>query len=433
MWKYECKKHLLIVFVAMIVGAIFMCITGSDVSSDVIAMMEASGFEMNLEMITMTTNLLNSPVFLGICGAFAFGGIANGVLLLIALARRFNINYYYVLIVVLLLSNIVFSLMEMIGSLTLIPTIVICIYGWATVPNREARKNLKDSEKRPIDVLFDHYDALYGYDKSYEKMGKQAALYQILVYAFIIISFATLVLICIFVDSLLIIFIATILYLYLYYQFNAFKVKASEKISLLLYNECNPKGAISAIIAMSKRLHLNNIALPQQMAQAFLYLEEPELAIDTLTYSKLGRKDGNVVYYELMAFAYYQLGDSASVKQYLELCNKKPTGGFGIKIINLMHVQASEAIRTRLLMMEKNFAQAKTFFAASLMNSRYICSRVEASYFLGLICFVDEEFGSARKYFEYIIQHGGTMAYVEKAKKFIAKLDTIDVQLNKGE
>lgn len=430
MWKYECKKHLIIVFLAMIVGAIYMTILGHNMFplTDFITALETTGFVVDQQTALIIMDVINNPIFLGIVGAFSFGGIANGILLLVALARKFNINYYYALLIVLLLSNFILPIMDMIGCLLLIPTIVVCIYGWVTIPNREMRKNLKDSEKRPIDVIFDHYDAFYGYDCAYEKMGKKAALYQLLVYAFIAISFITLVLICVFVDNLLIIFIATILYLYLYYQFNAFKVKASEKITLLLYNECNPKGAISAIIAMSKALHLNNIALPQQMAQAFLYLEEPELAIDTLTYSKLGRKDGNIIYYELMAFAYYQLGDVSSVRQYLDLCNKKPSGGFGIKIINLMHVQACEAIKARLSMMEKSFASAKTFFATTIMNSRYICSRVEASYFLGLICFVDEEYLSSRKYFEYIIQHGGTMAYVEKAKNFIAKLDKIDVQ-----
>jgi hypothetical protein len=112
------------------------------------------------------------------------------------------------------------------------------------------------------------------------------------------------------VDNIWITMAALLFYMMAFNLIARYRSSCMIPITKLLYEECNPEACISALIYYSTnrrgKIKLSNQSL---MAQALIYLNDPQLAQDVLiTYP---RKDAASVltYWSLMAYIYYLLKD----------------------------------------------------------------------------------------------------------------------------
>ena len=105
MWKYECKKHLLYTLLAMFAGAILFGVFGFGKEAIILAietMEETTGMASDQLLI-----LVENSLYLATFGAFYIGGFVNGLMLMFALIRRFNLSSFVMLAIFLLDGDII--------------------------------------------------------------------------------------------------------------------------------------------------------------------------------------------------------------------------------------------------------------------------------------------------------------------------------------
>ncbi len=162
--------------------------------------------------------------------------------------------------------------------------------------------------------------------------------------------------------------------------------------------------------------------MPQHLAQCMIYLNDPHLAIDVLaTKAPQGRGSYIFAYHSLMAYAYYQLGDRSMVKYHYDEC-EKAGGNAKNGPIQIIKKQCLEGIQNKLDLMDQNFSSCQKYYEQALPTTGFEFQKVDFKYYLGLIAFVERDLDEAESQFNYVIQHGGSIYYVDKAKTFV---DTI--------
>ena len=161
--------------------------------------------------------------------------------------------------------------------------------------------------------------------------------------------------------------------------------------------------------------------MPQHLAQCMIYLNDPHLAIDVLATSSQGRGSYIFAYHSLMAYAYYQLGDRSMVKYHYDEC-EKAGGNAKNGPIQIIKKQCLEGIQNKLDLMDQNFSSCQKYYEQALPTTGFEFQKVDFKYYLGLIAFVERDLDEAESQFNYVIQHGGSIYYVDKAKTFV---DTI--------
>lgn len=429
MWKYECKKHLLIIVLASLIGALIFGVFGFErelIISTSLSMIEQMGNELPLEYVTMMKEMYQNNLFYYIYGALSIGGLTNGILIAYSLIKKYQVNYYIVLIIMMFAGSFIVSTIQTLGMVLLVPAMIICLYGMFTLPNKEARKNLKDSQTNSLSDFIHMYELHHDYDEKYEAIGKQyhktTTMANILYIVGLVMAIGLIVVIA---RNTLLVMICVALYLVLYYYINKIKANAALPIRNILYNECNPIGCASAIIYASKKSITKTLVLTDFMAMSLIYLEDPSLAIDALSFNKQRNKQIDYTYHGLMAYAYYQLGDESMVKQHIEFVETPNNSNSRIQVINMMKIQTLEGMKAKLNMMRQNFQPAKAYYQTLLATLRFPCVISEVNYYLGLIAFVEQDFSVALNHFEYVVNHANTMFFKQKAIKFIEKLQAI--------
>lgn len=413
MWKYQCKRHLGILLVAFIAGAILMGAMGYE-KELVLTTAEQWGFDAKM--------LSNSYIYYAI-GGISFAGIANGLMLSMYAIQKFNLPFIFALLGITLLSSVIAG----IGIATLLPAVVIALYGWITIPNRGKHKELSKNSITSVAEVERVYRLHHTYLNEYEELGKKAwssILRMNLIYS---VGLLGIILIILYVQNLMIMLAAMILYSILFIQLAKLKNQALQPIIALLYNDCNPEACASAIFALAKKSRKKRtFPMPQHLAQCMVYLNDPHLAIDILATCNQSKGNFIFAYHSLMAYAYYQLGDESMVKYHYEQCDKASS-----RINNgpmlVIKQQCLEGIQNKLDLMQKNFGRARTFYRNGLTNIGFEFQRIDFKYYLGLIAFVERDVEDARDAFEYVVSHGGSIYYVEKAKSFLAIIEKADV------
>lgn len=413
MWKYQCKRHLGILLVAFIAGSIIM---------------GAMGYEKELVLATaeqweLDTVMLSNPYIFYFIGGISFAGIANGLMLSMYAIQKFNLPFIFALLGITLLS----SLIAGIGVAALLPAIVIALYGWITIPNKGKHKELSKNSITSVAEVERVYRLHHKYLNEYEDLGKKAwssILRMNLIYAAGLLG---ILLIILYVNQFMIVLAAMILYSILFIQLAKLKNQAMQPIIALLYDDCNPEACASAIFALAKKSKKKrNFPMPQHLAQCMVYLNDPHLAIDILATCNQSKGNFIFAYHSLMAYAYYQLGDESMVKYHYEQCDKASSRVNNGPML-VIKQQCLEGIQNKLDLMQKNFGRARTFYRTALASVGFEFQRVDFKYYLGLIAFVDRDIEEARDAFEYVVAHGGSIYYVEKAKSFLDIIKKADV------
>ena len=420
MWKYECKRHLTYIAVGMLIGALIFGVLGWQKEAVLAIFENTVNTNPMLEGVVDVKLLTENPITPYFFGAFSVGALVNGMMLVFAIIRHFNISFFVVFLILMIFPSLISS----IGFLTLLPVIVVCIYGWLTVPNRKERKNLEHDSATTVKEAERVYRLHHAYDEKNEALGNRAWKIMLRVNILYVVGIVGLFLILLYVADFTVVMLAGIIFMVLFYQLTKYKNAALQPIVSLLYDQCDPEACAVAIFALARKAHKKKtFPLTQQLAQCMIYLNDPYLAIDVLSTSPASRNGIVYPYYTLMGYAYYQLGDRSMVTHQLNECEN--SGGKANKTgpMGVFRQQAIAGLENKLNLLNEQFEPARTYYASALEQGGMVFQHVDTHYYLGLIAFVQRDFREAQEHFRFVSEHGNKMYFKQKADTF---LDTID-------
>lgn len=421
MWKYACKQHLLYLLIAMAAGAIL--IGGFQVGQEAIL----SSVEMVQETMGNVPEeyfaFIQEPAFMYIFGAAYIGGFVNGLLLMFALNRRFNLHYMIFMLIFLLGSEFV----VLGGMFLLLPAIVVCIYGMLTLPNRKERENLKRSQTTTIQELKRVYELHHKINPDCEKIGQEAAMNLIKIAVLNALAIGIYILVVINVYEIMILMIAGAILMVALFLINQMRSKAAAPVAALLYERCDPEGCASAIFAMAAKLHRRKrIPLLIQLAECMIYLNDPHLCIDVMAMQTSHRGVYVYTYHALMAEAYYLLGDKLMVESHSELLQQEMQRSAAGQ--SVYAVQAVESIQSRIDLLEQKFSNVRAYYEkySGILTTK--AQLVDFNYYLGLLDFVERDFRNAASRFAFVKLHGSKTYFGTKANEFMELIDRLDTE-----
>lgn len=405
MWKFQCKKCLMLIGAAFIIGALVFNSGGKQGILQVRELLDNS-------------SLLSEAYWPYVIAGIQIAGLANGVIIILFIFQKFNLPFFMVFLLIYLLNPYI----VLVGTYALIPMVAVYIFGWITMPNRANHKNFAKGASSSVAEVERVFRLHHEYDAQYESLADKAwksTLQLNIAYA---IGLVVLFVIFLYVDDFLIMMLTVLLYGLVFFQLSRKKVQALKPIIALLYDDCNPTACASAIFALAKKSHKKKgFPLPQHLAQCMVYVDDPHLAIDVLVTCSRNSSFA-FPYNSLMAYAYYQLGDLSMVRHHYEECEKAPAKGMNSPLA-VMKAQCLEGIQNKIDLMEKDFDKAIEYYKKALPGVGFEFQRVDFKYYMGLISFVERDISRAQEHFSYVIEHGGTIYYVQKAKDFLKLLE----------
>ena len=78
--------------------------------------------------------------------------------------------------------------------------------------------------------------------------------------------------------------------------------------------------------------------------------------------------------------------------------------------------------------MDGDFNSCKKFFLNALKTAVLPFQQVDASYYIALISFVEEDYSLAKMYFDKVIALGNKIYFVEKAKAYVDKIEQMNLE-----
>ena len=157
------------------------------------------------------------------------------------------------------------------------------------------------------------------------------------------------------------------------------------------------------------------------LAQSLIYMDDPELAQDVLI--NFPKKDAGSIlqYWSLMAYVYYLLKDEADLIRCKEEAAKVRlnVGSTGVMIQS----EENRAIQNKVDLMNGELNTAKKYYLHALKQAKFPFQQVDASYYIGLISFVEEDYSLATLYFNKVVDFGNKISFVEKAKKYLSMME----------
>lgn len=419
MWKYQCKKHVMVILVSFVAGAVLFGLMGYQREYLTSLLRQSVPAEMAGELI-------KAEYMYYLIGGLTISGLANGLMLLTYVMQRFNIPF--ILMFFLFFAG-GFTIIEMIGALTVIPAIAVCIFGMLTIPNRGKRREFAKENVTSVAEVERVYRLHHQYLDAYEELGKKAWSFNLKMNLLYFTGLIAVLLVILYVQDFFVVFIAMMLYSILFFQLTKRKNQSMQPIISLLYDQCYPEACATAIFAYAKKgRRKKSFPMPQHLAQCMVYLNDPHLAIDVLATSAQGRGNFIFAYHSLMAYAYYQLGDRSMVKFHYDECEKA-----GARVNNgpmqMIKAQCLEGIQNKLDLMDQNFESSRSFFEKAMPTAGFEFQRVDFKYYLGLIGFVQKDLDEAKSCFSYVVQHGNKIYYVEKAQSFLKTIEKAEAAM----
>lgn len=163
MWKYQCKKHLMVLLVSFAAGAVLFGLMGYQRDYIVSLMQQSIPAEMVGELV-------KADYMYYLIGGLTISGLANGVMLLSYAMQRFNVPF--ILIMVLFFMG-GFTIVELIGTVTVLPALVVCLYGMLSIPNRGKRREFAKENVTSVAEVERVYRLHHAYLSEYEALGKR--------------------------------------------------------------------------------------------------------------------------------------------------------------------------------------------------------------------------------------------------------------------
>ena len=411
MWKYKCKSQLITLSISFAVGVVLSYFAFSN------DLLLSSGI-LNAEAIAF---IQANPVMMYLIGGLSIAGLVNVILVIQLITSQFNINPFIVFLCLMMFPNVIMVF----GTILVIPMFILSIYGVVSLKtsyNHQMKARNLSNDEEIVRIYTIHHKL----DEEYRSMAiqcrknvdKATLIYMLGIFAL----FAVMIL----VDNLVVIMISMIFYMMAFNYLLRYRASSFTPITQLMYEKCDPEACASAIIYYStrgKRVKLKQQAL---LAQCLIYMNDPQLAQDVLiSYPK---KDSNSAlnYWTLMAYSSYLLKDEDALIRAKDEASqiKKRFSRSGV----FFRSEEVASIENKIHLMNGDFSTCKKFFLNSLKTAIFPFQQVDASYYIALISFVEEDYTLAKMYFEKVVQLGNKIYFVENAKNYLFKIEQIDLE-----
>lgn len=411
MWKYKCKSHLISLGFGFLIGAVLTCLSFYKDTAII--------YEMVPENIASI--IMENPYLLIISGGFGIAGFVNVVFIIQYIAEKLNINSFFLMFAVMMGPTI--SLM--IGVACVIPAIFVCIYGILSLKGEE-KKRMQGHQQGLDEEFVRVYCIHHKLNEEMRSLGESCRKNADKINAIYALGIIAIVCSTLAINSFVIWAIMLVVYIMLFQVVIRYRATVFLPITSLMYTQCDPEACISAIIYYSTKRGKVKLVQRNLIAQCLLYLDDPELAQDVLIGYPRKDQSSSLTYWTIMSYVYYMLKDEAGIVRCKEEASKVRLnfGGGGVMI------QSAElrSIQNRIDLLNGELNTCKKFFLEFLKNRIPLPFQlVDASYYIGLISFVQEDYVIARMYFEKVVENGNGMAMVGKAQKYLEKISKIDV------
>ena len=409
MWKYSCKTHLKILGVSFIIGILMMLLTFS------------SSEALYREVFTseIVDFMYQNIYFTYLMGGVSIASLANSVILIQMLMRRFQFGIFLILAILLFEPTIIVEA----GMIGLIPSIIAFIYGAVSL-NQSLKKEMMENHISKEDNIIELYRSKHTLQEEYRAMAEQIRANNDKLNAIYALGILALVCMMLFISNFLILVIAFFFYTYAFTYLNRYKATNLIPIRALLYEKCDPEACASAVIYYSNKHGRYRCKDHALLAQCLLYMDDPDCANKVLITFPRSNQANVLTYYSLKSYAYYLLKDDAKLNECKEQAGKirlaiAPAG---------VQIQSMEmlAIQNKINLINGDFNTCKKYYLTAYQNAKFPFQQVDAAYYIAMISFVQEDYVVAKTYFEKVVQHGNKMSFVEKAEKYLNKINAMD-------
>lgn len=407
MWKYNCKRQLLILFGAFLIGFLTTYFFSS---SELF-------WSMAKDMLPadVLKSVMEQPLLISLAGGIGLMGMANVITVANVVSAYYSGSIFIVLMFLMFMPDWV----VLIGILSLPLTIIVWIYGWATL-NRSTSKALRQADITGDDEIVRIYTIHHPLDESYKALGENVRRTMRTIRFAFVLGLVAIGCSLVFIDNFWILILLLTVCMVAMQFLSRVRMQAFNSIAMLLYQECNPEACMSALLYYSKRGSHYKLANRALMASCLIYLDEPELAQDVLIAYRRPNFSDQLQYYLLMGSIYYQLKDESGVQRCIDAVEKMrfPRGQMGM----MMKDSQLSMLENKLNLMHGDFNESKKYFLMSLKASTSRLQSAECAYYIALISFVQQDYVLAKMYFEKTISQGGSLYYVENAQNYLAKI-----------
>lgn len=418
MWKYHCKKQLLIILVAFIIGAVMFHSSYDNVIPEI----EKAYFETFKTAIAFPTGTYVSYLAAG----FSVAALANAIVLFLALSKKYNIAIF-LLVAIMFFFQLLVLLLSVVGAIILIPTIFVCIYGWVSIPNKKERSNLEAAKNNYVSDMERLFRLHYKFDDSVDGLVKGVWKMQILNNVMYGVAVTLFVIIMLYTTDLLLLGVAMLAYVFVLYYLMRRRAQVLQPIISLLYEKCDPIACASAIFSLTKLAHKRKqFYLPQHLAHCMIFLNDGNFAIDILTSCNKSNLAISYSIHTMSAYAYYIMGDKSMVQFHYSECEKLV--GRGNKGLTMMREQALQSIQTKIDLMNQELDKVKNHYNDIVTGALYPFQQADAHYFIGLINFIEKNWQSAKQSFEVVSKLGNKMYYKAKSDEYLGLIEQMEMK-----
>lgn len=417
MWKYRCKSHLISLIVAFAIGAAFSYFS---ISRSINAYYYALPDEV-VEMIK------NNPFMITMAGGLGFAGIVNIIRLMELATNQWNISPYLILLFMIIAPT--YFLLA--GTILVIPAVIMCIVGMILL-HRQKNSEFHNAHLSDESEWVRVYTLHHPLDTSVQSMAKAARKNTdriAIAYGLGLVAIACVVFL---ITNIWIVVLAIVFFMFAFNILMRYRATNMIPIMSLLYEKCDPEACASAIIYYStrkKKIHLQQHTL---LAECLIYMDEPELAQDVMIFYPRKDRASNLSYWSIMSYVYYLLKDENSLKRCKEEANKLLSNRrMGVVHVVFENEELAE-IQNKINLMNGDLNTCKKYYLNALRQAPHKYQQVDASYYIGLISFVQQDYPLADVYFKRVVNNGNKMHFVEKAQKYLDKLDNMDVNLEEA-
>ena len=420
MWKYQCKRQLLFILSGFIFGIILFGILQyqNDMMKDLLKEVAVS-IESMIEGANakdIYQQFMSIPFFIPLLGGISVAGIVNGISLFFYLVQKFQLNFFFVFILLFLgVGNLAYQ----IGSMLLLPSLFVYLYGWLTIPKGSKIKN-----KTSVSEIEHRYTLHHELQTTYQSMAKAIARNIIVLNILLGLGAILVVLLMLYVQDITVMLLGMLIFLFLSFYTNKKKSVIMQPVLSLLFDRCDPQACASTIFYLTKYLFKRKkFILTPVLSQCMIYLDDPHLAIEILTLDSIqDKKTTQHTYYSLMAYAYYQLGDKTMVQHQYDSLEREINTVKKTPFIFIMN-QALYAIQNKINMLNQDFSKSELYYQRLFNTTPLLFQKVDANYYLGLLAFIQKDYRSAQSAFTFVVKYGNKLYFTKKAKLYLEKLE----------
>lgn len=419
MWRYECKRHLLYLLCGAVVGMILYLLLDESFFQQLNQSLIETGYYLSDKDVEMAYH------FRWLLGAVMIASVVNGVLILRYAMIKFNLSGVFLLVLFFFASVVWVAVILIGGMILLLPSVIVCVYGIATIRNAAAKnfRTLPKGDGSEVERVYRlHHEFKDDVAALALKCRKDSDRWT-LIYVLGLVALMSITLIISNLTLTMLLFLA-FAFLFVF----VFRLRAQSLLPIegLLYEQCDPLACASAILIYSKRGHRLNLKMNLLFAQCLLFLDDPQLAMDALVLMRRNRGNASVElnYYMLMAEANYQLGDRNSLEHNLTMVRsiRMNAGAAG----NMMLQDTIASIQNKIYLMNEDFDQCEAFYRQVLPQLKVRLQQVNAHYYLGLIAFVKKNFEEAKDHFVFVSENGNTTSFRSKAAKYLGIIERME-------